>query len=189
MRINKRSLALGLSVVLALALAVPALGGPSNPVATLSKKAKVTAAQALKAARRAQKTANTAQSTANTALSTANTAKTNAATAQTTADNALTAANNAQATANSKVSDAGQIANGTSVAGSASGVFAGATCPSGAKVTGGGFVGNGTDQNQVTVTERTEFYTNSWLVFARDQAGQAGTSWTVAANGTCATSP
>ena len=57
----------GLSVFLALALAVPALGGPSNPVAhTASALSK--AKKAITLANNAQNTANTANSTANSAL-------------------------------------------------------------------------------------------------------------------------
>ena len=37
---SKRYTVLGLSVVLALALAVPALGGPTNPIASISASAK-----------------------------------------------------------------------------------------------------------------------------------------------------
>ena len=105
---NRRYTVLGLSVVLALALAVPALGGPMNPIASISSSAKSIASKALKTAKKAQSAANTAQSTANTALSTANAADTNASSAktaaagaQTTANSALNNANAAQTTANS----------------------------------------------------------------------------------------
>jgi len=105
---SKRYAVLGLSVVLALALAVPALGGPTNPIASISASAKSTANKALKKAKAAQNTANTANSTANTANSTANTALTeakkaltNAATAQGSANSAKATADTAQGSANS----------------------------------------------------------------------------------------
>jgi hypothetical protein len=50
-----------------LALAVPALGGPSNPIASVSASVKQTATKALKKAKAAQKTANSALSAANSA--------------------------------------------------------------------------------------------------------------------------
>ncbi|HMI80980.1 MAG TPA: hypothetical protein VK480_04265, partial [Solirubrobacterales bacterium] len=91
---KRRYAVLGLSVFLALALAVPALGGPSNPVASISASAKSIAKKALKKANAAQSTANNAQSTANTALTEAKKGVSAAAAAQ-------TSANNAQATADS----------------------------------------------------------------------------------------
>jgi membrane protein involved in colicin uptake len=124
---KSRYLVLGLSLVLALALAVPALGGPTNPIASISATVKQTANKALKkanaaqtaannaqatatsaegaadsagkAAKAAQTTANTAQSTATSALSNAKTAQTTADGAKTTADSAKTAAAAAQAAA------------------------------------------------------------------------------------------
>lgn len=110
---KKRYAVLGLSVVLALALAVPAFGGPTNPIASGSASVKATANKALKTAKKAQKTANTALSTANTANAAAagaagdaKTASTEAKKAQTTANGAQTAANTAQSTANSAKSAA-----------------------------------------------------------------------------------
>jgi type IV secretory pathway VirB10-like protein len=104
---NRRYLVFGLSVVLALALAVPALGGPGNPVASISASVKSIANKALKtakSAKKAAKEANTAaagaQTTANDAKATANDAKTAAGKAQTTANEAKTAAAGAQTTAN-----------------------------------------------------------------------------------------
>ena len=68
---KKRYLVLGLAVVLALGVSVPALGGPS---ATTSKSAKKTANKALDKAKDAQQTASGAQSSADAAQNTANTA-------------------------------------------------------------------------------------------------------------------
>lgn len=105
---KKRYAVLGLSVILALAFAVPAIGGPSNPVASLSASAKSTASKALKKAKAAQKTANRALSTANSANSAAGAANSAAGAAdnaakkaQTTADEAKSAAGAAQASADS----------------------------------------------------------------------------------------
>jgi trimeric autotransporter adhesin len=118
--LKRRYIVLSLSLVLALALAVPALGGPSNPIASTSASVKQIAVKALKKAKAAQNTANTALSTANsaqgaasaaqaevgkvqkevkTAQSSADAAKAAAATAQSTADAAKGAAANAQSTA------------------------------------------------------------------------------------------
>lgn len=118
---KQRYAILGLGVFLALALAVPALGGPTNPIANISASAKGIANKALKKAKTAEKTANNALSVANSANSAASSAsgdakkaqttadegkklaetdKTDAANAQKTANEAKTAATNAQNTAN-----------------------------------------------------------------------------------------
>ena len=65
---KERYFVLGLAIVLALALAIPALGGSSNPSATKAASAKKTANKALKKAKAANKAANQAQGTANQAL-------------------------------------------------------------------------------------------------------------------------
>ncbi|HEX4668649.1 MAG TPA: hypothetical protein VH275_01570 [Solirubrobacterales bacterium] len=207
---KKRYTVLGLSLVLALALAVPALGGPSNPIASVSASVKSIANKALKKAKTAQataesaqntansassaanaaqkdanaaqKTANTAQGTATTALSTANAAKAAAATAQTTADNAQTAANTAKSTADGKMSGEVQVEG---EAGTTLGV---AGCPSGKVPTGGGFIITGANNNSATVTESTQ-YGSAWIVTARQINGVPGTSWATVATVNCATSP
>jgi len=96
---SKRYAVLGLSVFLALALAVPAFGGPSNPIAGASASVKSTANKALKKAKAAQNTANGANATANAALSEAQTARDEAKKAQTTANTAKTTADGAKTTA------------------------------------------------------------------------------------------
>jgi membrane protein involved in colicin uptake len=112
---RKRYLILGLSFVLALALAVPAFGGPTNPISKSLASVKKTANKALKTAKAAQGTANSALSAAQSAQNTADKANTEAGkanteikkvqtsvnTAQATADAAKTAAAGAQASANS----------------------------------------------------------------------------------------
>jgi hypothetical protein len=207
---KKRYTVLCLSVVFALALAVPALGGPSNPIASASagvksiaqkalKKAKAAqtaannaqntanaaagaAADAQKDAGAAQKAANAAQGTANTALSTANAAKTAAAAAQSSADGAKAAADNALTVANGKMS--GEV----QVEGEAGTTFGIAGCPSGKVPTGGGFIITGANNNAATVTESTQYGT-AWIVFAKQIEGTAGASWNTVATVNCATSP
>ena len=104
---KKRYAVLGLSVFLALALAVPALGGPSNPIAGASASVKSTANKALKKAKSAEKTAKTALSTANSANSLAGTVQDEAKKAQTTANTAQSEAKKAQTTANEAKTNAG----------------------------------------------------------------------------------
>jgi hypothetical protein len=209
---KKRYTVLGLSLVLALALAVPALGGPSNPIASVSASVKSIANKALKKAKAAQtaansaqatansassaaagaskdasaaqKTANTAQGSASTALTTANQAKTAAATAQTTANAAKAAADNALNVANSKMSGE-QFVSGETSEGSGASVG----CPAGKTPTGGGFVLGGAEPNAATVTSSSQ-YLNGWLVSSQQIKGVAGSpSWTTAATIMCATSP
>ena len=200
---KKRYTVLCLSVVFALALAVPALGGPSNPIANASAGVKSIAQKALKkakaaqtAAKNAQNTANAAsgaaanaqkeaaaaakaaagaQGTANTALSTANAAKAAAAAAQTSADNA-------KAAADSKMS--GEV----QVEGEAGTTFGIAGCPEGKVPTGGGFIITGANNNAATVTESTQYGT-AWIVFAKQIEGTSGATWGPVATVTCATSP
>lgn len=200
---KKRYTVLGLSLILALALAVPAFGGPSNPVASVSasvksiaqkalKKAKAAqtaannaqstansasnaAADAQKDATAAQKAANAAQGTANTALSTANAAKTAAATAQTAADNALNVAN-------------GKMSGEVHLEGEEGSTFSIVGCPTGKVPTGGGFLITGADNDAATVTESTQ-YGSAWIVAADQIEGTTGSSWGTVATVNCATSP
>src|SRR5439155_2996961 len=118
--------------------------------------------------------ANAAQTSANKAETDAQTGITKANAAQTTADTALAAANAAQATADSKVSDAGQHVGGTSTAATGGTILAGATCGTGQKVTGGGYTLLGSDNDQAQVTLNSQLYPNSWIIQAKQQAGQAG---------------
>ncbi len=172
---KSRYIVLGFSLVLALALAVPALGGPTNPIASISASVKQTANKALKKAKSAQaaadaaqatansaqSTANSAQSTAKTAQSTATTALNNAKTAQTTANEAKTAATNAQTTANKKFgqtfSEFGTFEGPNTTFG-----FGVVACPGGSSVTGGGYEVSGEGTNQV-VASFTATYGNAWL--------------------------
>lgn len=203
---KNRYLVFGLSVFLALALAVPAMGGPSNPVASLSASAKSIANKALKKAKAAQKTANAAQSaanaaqnSANAAQSTADSANSAASKAQTTANNALaeagvakekaetaqTAANAAQATANSKFGST-NFEEGEGVSGGGGSALAAVGCPSGEVPSGGGFVISGSDSNKVRVDLNSQ-YLNGWIVSADNISGLAGGSWSLNAIAVCIT--
>jgi cytoskeletal protein RodZ len=207
---KKRYTVLGLSIVLALALAVPALGGPSNPIASVSASVKSIANKALKkakaaqtaadnaqntansassAAAAAQKDANAAQKTANTAQSTASTALSTANTAKTTADSAKTAAAAAQGTANAALASAnGKMSGEVHAEGAEGTTLSIAACPSGKVPTGGGFIVTGNDNDAATVTESTQYF-NGWLVIADQIEGTAGGSWGTVATVNCATSP
>jgi hypothetical protein len=197
---RKRYLVLGLSVFLALTLTVPALGGPSNPVAGASATALSIAKKALRKAKRAQSTANTAlsnaataQSTANTAQSdasaaqtTANQAKTAAAAAQTSANNAQTAADAANANANTRFQSVGEFAGGATANDNSTPKSAFADCPAGAGVTGGGYSVGGTSPNSVTVTaQHVQFYGGGW--FASGRAISGTPTWSIVAFAECAT--
>jgi hypothetical protein len=96
---SKRYLVLGMSVVLALALAVPAFGGPTNPIASISASVKQTANKALKTAKQAKKQANNALNVANGAQSSANNAQNTANGADKAADSASKAAASAASAA------------------------------------------------------------------------------------------
>jgi trimeric autotransporter adhesin len=202
---KSRYLVLGLSLVFAIALAVPAFGGPTNPIASISASVKQTANKALKTAKAAQQTANSAasaaasaQSTANSANSTAatalkeaktaqtnaNTAQSTANTAKTTADAAKTAAAAAQATANSKFgntnSDFGEFA--TTSATNSKVVLS--VCSPG-QITGGGYETTGAGANSVTATY-TGSYGDSWLAALERVPGGGATTWSVRAIAICA---
>jgi hypothetical protein len=201
---KSRYAVLFLSMVLALALAVPALGGPTNPVATISASVKKTANKALKTAKAAQTTANSALSAATSAQSTANSASSAAKNAQNTANAANTAAKNAQtsangakaaadaakaaadaaqATANSKFgttfSEFGEETGPHTTSGAAF-----AFCPSGSKATGGGYQTFGTGNKEVVPVIDTS-YGDAWLAVLDRIPGQAD-SWNVQAMVVCA---
>lgn len=203
-RMRNRYLVLGLSIVLALALAVPALGGPTNPVASISASVKSIANKALKKAKAAQKTANAAQAAANTAQSTASSANTAAGKAQKAAEAAQTSANSgvaaadkaqkaaeaaqatadaAQASANTKF-DHTNFEQGTAVAGTGESAIVGKGCPEGESPSGGGFVLAGTDSDKVRVDLSSQ-YLNGWIVSADNIAGHAGENWELSAVAIC----
>lgn len=204
---SKRYMILGLSLVLALALAVPALGGPTNPIASISASVKSTANKALKKAKAAQTTANSAlaaaaaaqgdatsagtaakgaQSTANEAKKKAETAQTTANEAKTSAANALTAANNANANANTRLKTTEFKSASSGTPDTTAFKISAVECSAGQQVTGGGFGIGGEDDNEVTVgTEGSAFYGPGWLVTANAIAGKTPT-WSLEAIAVCA---
>jgi hypothetical protein len=198
LQMNRRYAILGLTVFLALALAVPALGGPSNPVANVSATAKSIANKALNKAKKAQSTANTANSTANSALAEAKKGVTNAATAQTTAngakaaadaakaaaDAAQAAADAANANANTRIQSAHEVFGTATATNTEVEKTASATCPSGEVTLGGGHSIDGAGANSVTVTDSEElFYGNGWFVLAEAISGTP--TWSLAALAVC----
>jgi hypothetical protein len=198
---TRRYLVLGLSTVLALSLAVPALGGPGNPVASTA----VSAAQALKKAKKAKQAATAAQATADTALSRADNAQVVAVNAENaakaadakavTADNKATAAqaaaaaaqasaNAANANANTRLLDTTTV-NGTPTLNDATdSKSATATCPAGDIVTGGGYEIGGTDNaDEAVVLEST--YGDAWFVGAQEINGTTPGNWSLTARAIC----
>jgi hypothetical protein len=210
---RKRYVVLGLSAFLALALSVPALGGPTNPVASISASVKSIANKALKKAKAAQATANSAlaaangaQTTANNALSKANSASTEAKAAQktaneaktigteaktigteakTTANTALTKANTALTTAESKLRTTEFVAGAVTTEDTSTPKSTAVECPAGTQVTGGTFAIGG-ESNKVTPTAQSgAFYGPGWLVTARAISGFTPT-WSLQAIAVCA---
>jgi hypothetical protein len=195
---KRRYSVLGLSLFLALALAVPAMGGPSNPVASVSADALTVAKKALKKAKAAQKTANSAQSAANGAQSTANSALgeakkgvSAAAAAQTTADAAKKQAEEASAAAaaaneNAETRIQGSTERSAAIASNTEttkGVSA--FCEPGETVLGGGhFVGGTSSQVTVNSSELT-LYGNGW--FIQGQAISGTPTWSLTAYVMCGT--
>ena len=200
---KNRYLVLGLAAFLAVALAVPALGGPSNPIADGAASAKKTAKKALKKAKKANQNAKAAQSSADSAQATADGAASAAATAQTTADGAQTSADAAQTSADGAQTSAdgaqtsadaaqatadGKYGSVTNVEGTTSPldnsdktvVFA--ICPSGRTAAGGGYIVNGAGRENARVTFNTGYGT-SWGVIAGDQG--AGGTWEVTPSARC----
>jgi len=205
---KKRYTVLGLSVVLALALAVPALGGPTNPVASISASAKSIAVKALKKAKAAQATANSAlsaagnaqsdankaqttadkaQKTATTAQTAANTAQTTATNAQNTANDAKTAAAAAEANANTRVKDSHEVIGTASALNTTASKNSSANCPSTEPVLGGGFFLGGSETNKVTVTSSdAQLYGHGWIAAGETIVGQTAT-WSITAVAMCGT--
>lgn len=194
---NRRYAILGLAVFLALALSVPALGGPSNPVADVSATAKSIANKALKKAKKAQATANSAQSAANAAgseakgaLTEAKKGVTNAAAAQSTAntakaaaDSAKAAADEANANANSRIKSAGQVFGDGTPTDTETAKNDSAECGADETLGGGFFVG-GAGNNSVTVTSSEHLlYGNGWFVAAEAISGTP--SWSITAIAMC----
>jgi hypothetical protein len=182
---NRRYFVLGLSAVLALSLAVPALGGPSSPIASISGSAKKVAGKALRKANAAQSTADQALSTANSANTLANTANTNAKAAQTAATAAQASADAANANANTRFNDTTTFNGDPTGNDGTSPKTAAADCPTGQFVTGGGYDIGGTDNaDEAVVTEST--YGDEWFVSAQEVDGTTPGNWSLTARAVCA---
>jgi hypothetical protein len=204
---KKRYVVLGLSLVFALALAVPAFGGPTNPIATGSATIKSVANKALKTAKKAQKTANTALSTANSANSAANTAdsdakkaSTAAGAAQATANTANTAANSAQATANAaksaaaaaeanaktRVSNSTESLGVTSVKDTTRSKTSSAVCEASQVVLGGGYFVTGGEEEVTVTSNNNELYGHGWFATGSSIKGDTP-NWSITSIVMCGT--
>jgi hypothetical protein len=173
---KRRYVVFAMSAFLALALAVPALGGPSNPVADVSATAKKTAKKALKRAKAAQQSADQAQNTANQAENAAENAQSTADGAQTAAQNAQAAAEAAQATADSKFGDTIQrVGAGTAVDSNTPKTDT-ATCSAGEQPTGGGWFSTGTGDNDITPQFNAN-YGQGWIVTQEEIGGGTADTW------------
>lgn len=188
---KNRFLILGLASFLAVALAVPALGGPSNPIANGAASAKKTAKKALKKAKEAKTAAAAAQSSADAAQATADGATTDAANAQATADAATTAAANAQAaadaaqaTADTKFGTITNVEGTTSASNNSDKSIIFASCTGDSVPSGGGFIINGTGNDDSHVTFNTA-YGDSWGVGAQD-GGANASNWDLTPTVRCA---
>ncbi len=160
---SKRYAVLGLSVVLALALAVPALGGPTNPIASISANDEI---------KKVQGEAKNAQTSANAA--------------KTAATNAQNAANAANANANTRIKETIQVSEFVPESNSTP-KFTSVSCPSGDPVLGGGFSVGG-ESNKVTVTASEEqLYGGGWFADASTINGQGAPSWSLVVFAVCGT--
>lgn len=207
---RKRYAILGLSVFLALSLAVPAFGGPSNPVSSAAVSAKVSAKKALKVARSAKKKAKAAQASADAAQGTANQAETDAQKAETDAQKGISDAAAAQTSANTAETDAqtgitnaaaanananGRLKSADLVIGTATALntdnskTASAACPSNEPILGGGYFVNGTtprtDEVTVTTNDAVILYGHGWQATGEEINGNP--SWSILAEVTCGT--
>lgn len=203
---RKRYVVLGLSVVLALALAVPAFGGPTNPISKSIASVKKTATKALKTAKTAQNTANSALSAATAAQNevgkanteikklqtsvtgaqnSANSANTAAAGAKKLAEEAKAAAAAAEANANTRIKGSTQIFSETSASSEAT-KFASVECGAGQPTLGGGFVLGGAVNKAVVTLSEKNLYNDGWFVSSQQINGQAG-NWTIQAVAMCGT--
>lgn len=190
---RNRYLVLGLAAFIAIAMAVPALGGPSNPIASASvsalkvaKKAKQKATAAQSTADSALSAANKAQTSANTADTTANQAKTAAATAQTAANAAQTAADAANANANTRYDHVNHVEGTASPSNNADKSLVAANCAAADDAaTGGGWVAvGGGGERDAQVEYNSTFYNDQWVIVAND-IGTDGGSWSIAPEVQC----
>lgn len=189
---KKRYALFGMTALLAVTLAVPAFGGPSNAGTETFASAKKTAKKALKKANAANKAAGAAQSTADGALTAANGARTLAQAAQTSADQAntaaaaaQTAAEGAQATADSKFGSVTQVTGETSLEDSTSPKILAAGCvAAGGSTSGGGYFMNGAGRNDVSVVFSSQFF-NGWLAIGEEIGAGTAQNWSLTATVNC----
>jgi cytoskeletal protein RodZ len=190
---RNRYLVLGLAAFIALALAVPALGGPSNPIASSSANALKIAKKAKRKAAAAQSTADSALSAANKAQTTANGANTAAGAAQTTADAAQaaaaaaqTAADAANANANTRFNHITHVAGTASPSNNSDKALVVANCPGDDPATGGGWVTvGGGGERDAQIEYSSTFYADQWVIVAND-IGTDGGNWSITPQVFCA---
>ncbi|MGB7589293.1 MAG: hypothetical protein WBM00_11350 [Solirubrobacterales bacterium] len=205
---KKRYVVFGLSVVLALALAVPALGGPTNPIASVSASVKSIANKALKKAKQAQNTANTAQGAANNAqtsadkalaeakkaLTAGNNAQTSANTAKSVADAAKaaaaaaqSAADSANANANTRVNGSTEVIGTIGTSNTTTPKSSSVSCPADQPVLSGGYFIEG-ESNKITVVDNNnQLYGHGWFATAETISGLGTPTWRITAIAMCGT--
>lgn len=170
----KRYLVLGLGVVLAVSLSVPALGGPSNPVANGAASAKKIANKALKKAKKANQ---------------------KAAAAQTSADAAQASADGAQASADSALAEAADVSandlnlsfvSQSSASDSTTPKSINANCPAGKEPVGAigslNFIGISVPDNTRLIG--TNYYI-SMTTFGDEVGAGTGSNWYVSGQTFC----
>jgi hypothetical protein len=210
---KKRYVVLGLSVVLALALAVPAFGGPTNPVSSGLASVKKTANKALKNANAAKKTAKSAltaaesatagvkgvesdvakqtteikklQTSVTAAQTTANTAQATATAGKTIAEQAKAAAAAAEANANTRLKGSTELFATPSVSSEAN-KFSTVECAEGQPTLGGGYELGGAANKVVVTTSEKALYGEGWFVGGQLINGETG-NWTIRAIAMCGT--
>jgi cytoskeletal protein RodZ len=203
---RKRYVVLGLSAVLALALAVPAFGGPTNPLSKGVASVKKTATKALKTAKAAQQTANSALSAAESAQNgvtkdgteikklqtsvtaaqtSANGAQASANSAKSIAEAAKTAAAAAEANANTRIKGSVQLVGEVSLSSEAD-KFASKECEAGQPTLGGGYVVGGSNEKVTVFLSEKNIYNDGWFVGGQLINGQTG-NFTIQAFAICGT--
>jgi hypothetical protein len=184
---RKRYTVLALAAVLAITLAVPALGGPSNPIAQVAGsggKALKKAKKGIRLAQAAQSSADNAQNSANNALNAANGAQTSADAANAAAAAAQASADAANANANTRIQNV--VARSQNVAASINGSkSATAACNAGEVVVGGGFSVGGTSANRITPEASQPGIYGGWFASAEVINGQTNPSWSFSTFAMC----
>lgn len=165
---KKRYVVLSAAVFLAVSIAVPALGGRSNPIAETFASATKIAKKAHKRATRANKRVKRANKRVKKVNKNAN--------------QALDAAGDAQSSADSKYGNVDHIAAASGSNSNASKTIA-AECPSGFEVTGGGYRIDGQATHDVRVIFNTR-QPGAWVVVA-EEVNPTGDNWKLTATVNC----